>query len=453
MVLTSPSWLPTGAVPAASYFLSNPLYFLSMKASKLVLSNGLRLLIIPMPHLASATVTVWSAVGSRYESRTDSGISHFFEHLAFKGGRRYSSAKAVSEAVDSFGGEFNASTGKENTNFYIKARIDHLDRAFDVLSDIVLSPLLKPVDIKREKGVIKAEIDMYEDTPIRKIDDVYENLVFKGSHLGRDIIGTKQTVDSLIQADFRRHLKNFYHPANMLITVAGGIRRGSVLKLAEQYFGQLPHAPKIKPSSFKSAQQKPQSITKYKKTDQVHLMLGYLGDRLGHPDRYAEAVLASVLGGCMSSRLFAEVREKRGLAYAVKTYTDHYRDTGHFTTYAGVAPVKAAKAISVILKEYQKMTSLKDCHVSNKELKKAKEYLKGRLALSLEDTSTVDGIFGYEELLLGKPFSLRSYYQGIDQVTLADLVRVARRLFQPRRLNLALIGPFKSDLQFRKLLG
>jgi len=373
--------------------------------------------------------------------------------MVFKGGKKYRSAQAVSAAVDSFGGEFNASTSKEFTLFYIKSRVDYREAAFDVLSDIVLSPLLKPADITREKGVIKAEIDMYEDTPVRKIEDIYENLIYQNHTLGRDIIGTKSTVNSISRSDFKSYLKAHYHSSNLLLTIAGGVNQKQVLRLAQKYFGRLPQGQPQPTQAFRTQQSQPQVKLKYKKTDQAHFIIGYRGAPLGHPDRYPEVVLASVLGGGMSSRLFTEVREKRGLAYAVKTYADHYSDTGRFTTYAGVTPAKASDAIRVILKEYQCMSSLNDCKVSSKELKKAQEFLKGRLALSLEDTSRVNSFFGVEELLLGRTRTLAEVYAGVDAVTVPDLVRVARHFFRPERLNFAAIGPFKDENKFTKLLN
>jgi len=423
-----------------------------MKCTKYVLPNGLRLLLIPMPNLESVTVTVWNRVGSRYETPRINGLAHFYEHIVFKGGKKYPTAREVSEAVDSFGGEFNASTGKEITQFYIKSHTDKLENALDILSDIVLSPKLDSEDIAREKGVIKAEIDMYEDTPIRKIEEYYENLLYRGNPLEYDIAGTKQSIDAIGRRDFAKFMTEHYHTGNMLITVAGGTNVRKTKSLVSDYFSQLKKAKLTHPKPFHLKQNRPQLEVKHKKTDQAHFILGYMGYPAGHKDRYSEAVLMSILGGGMSSRLFTEVREKRGLAYAVKTYTDHYSDTGCFSTYAGTTPSQASEAIRTILSEYKKISSIKDCHISGKELRKAKGYLKGQIALSLEDTSAVNQFFGVEELLLGKTRSVREVFTAIDRVTVPEIASFAKRTFVPSRLNLAVLGPFKSESKFEALL-
>lgn len=424
-----------------------------MQCHKTKLKNGLRLLVIPMPSFESATVTIWAGVGSRFETTKNNGIAHFFEHMVFKGGQKYTSAQAVSEAVDAFGGQFNASTGKERTQFYIKAPVAMLEKAFDVLSDIVVTPELNKQEIEKERGVIKAEIDMYEDLPMNKVDEIFENLIYEGSQLEKDVLGTKNSIDAITQANFKRFLHDHYHVDNMLVTVAGGVTPAEAKALAEKYFSGLTKSKKIKPKKFAYKHKTSRLKLVTKKTDQTHLIVGYLGAPHGHPDRYPEAVLSSILGGGMSSRIFTEVREKRGLAYAVKTSADHYADTGCFATYAGVTHKKAGDAIKTILAEYQKMTSTVEAKVSEQELKKAKEYLKGHLALSLESTNAVNSFFGYEELMTGKVRSVEEVYKNIDQVKIEDVVRVAKKFFRPERLNLAIIGPMKSEEKFAKLLS
>jgi len=424
-----------------------------MQCHKTKLANGLRLLTIPMPGFESATVTIWNNVGSRYETAKIEGIAHFFEHMVFKGGQKYPNAQAVSEAIDSFGGQCNASTGKEVTKYYIKAPVAKLEAAFDILSDMLLTPALDKKEIEKERGVIKAEIDMYEDLPMNKVEEIFENLIYEGSQLEKDIIGTKKTVNGITQSDFKRFLRGHYHADNMLVTVAGGVTPRLAKALAEKYFKSLPKSKKIKTQKFTYKHKLPKLRLLYKKTDQTHLVVGYLGAPHGHADRYPEAVLASVLGGGMSSRIFTEVREKRGLAYSVRTDADHYADTGSFTTYAGVTHQKAPEAIKTILAEYQKMTSVNAAKVSEQELKKAKEYLKGHLALSLESTNAVNSFFGFEELMTGQVRSVEEVYKGIDQVQIEDVIRVAKKFFRPERLNLAIIGPFKSEEKFAKLLS
>ncbi len=308
-----------------------------MVIQRSLLKNKLRLLVVPMASSESITVSVWVRTGSRFEEPGVAGISHFLEHMVFKGSKKRPSAMAISEAIDGIGGEFNAGTAKEWTNFYVKTRPVHLKTALDVLSDMVINPLLKESDIKREKGVIIQEINLYEDNPIMKIMDVFENVVYKGSSLSRDVAGSVKTVKNISKNDFLSYRKIHYYPENMLVTVSGSVDPGEVKKLAEEYFSLLTSKGKkpIKPKDVLK-QKKVEVLLKNKSTDQTHLIFGFKGSPLGSPSRYAEAVLAAILGGGMSSRLFTEVREKRGLAYSVKTTPDHALDNGYFASYAGV---------------------------------------------------------------------------------------------------------------------
>ena len=418
------------------------------------LANGIRVITVPVKSLESATLTVWVGVGSRAEEDKIAGLSHFLEHMVFKGSKKRPSAKQIAEAVDAIGGGFNASTSKEWTNFYIKARSGNLDLAFDVLSDMVLNPLLKAEEIEKEKGVIVEEIAMYEDTPMMKIGDVFEQLIFKGDNLGRDTIGTEKSVKSLKKDDFERYRNIHYYTDNIVITAAGGIEEKKVLSLAEKYFSGLKRTGKQEEANynFKPSQRTPQVLLRSKKNEQAHLIMGFLASQRGGRERFTEAVLAAILGGGMSSRLFTEVREKRGLAYSVKTSTERYLDTGEFASYAGVDVPKAEEAIKVILDEHYGLADGKK-KVTEKELKIAKEYIKGHLALSLEDTRDVNSFFGEEELMLGRVETPEQVFAGIDRVSIEDIQMRAKELFVPKRLNLAIIGPFKDQAAFERIVG
>lgn len=422
-----------------------------MKCSKTILKNGLRVLTTHMPTLESATLTVWVATGSRKETQENMGISHFLEHMAFKGGKKYKSAQAVSSAIDAIGGDFNAGTSKEWTNFYVRTRVENIEVAFDVLSDMLLSPSLRKADINREKGVIVEEMNMYEDTPMYKIGDIFENLIFKGNSLGWDIIGTKKTVTNLTRHDFSKYRDNNYKANNMMLTISGGIKEDRVLELSRKYFGELESGGKTEIDKFTPNQKAPQVLLKTKTTDQAHLMLGFLGREMGNEDRYVESVLATILGGGMSSRLFTEVREKRGLAYSVRADVDHSVDTGYFAAHAGLDPKRIEPAVEVILGEFYKIASGKH-GITGVELQKAKEYLKGHIALSLESTKAVNTFFGMEELLLGHLRTPESVFKGIDAVSTKDVVRVARETFDKNKLSLAIIGPYKDKTKFEKLV-
>jgi predicted Zn-dependent peptidase len=405
-----------------------------------------------MPGLESITLTVWVKVGSRWEEDKIAGLSHFLEHMVFKGSSKRPTAKTIAEAVDNMGGEINAATSKEWTNFYIKTRSGNLETAFDILSDMVLHPLLEQKEIDKEKGVILEEMAMHEDTPMFHIGDIFERLIFAGNHLGRDVIGEKEAIKSLTHADFVKYRTTHYDTDNILITVAGGMDEKEVLALAQKYFGEVKTAQKEKHSQFTPQQDKPQVLLQNKKSDQAHLILGFLGFERGNPRKYAEALLTTVLGAGMSSRLFTEVREKRGLAYSVQAEVDHYVDTGYVSAYAGVDLGKIDEAIKVIYAECLKLA--KDAsEISAKELTKAKEYLKGHMALSLEDTRNVNSFFAEQVLFLPKVETPEEVFAKIDAVKIEELYELAREVFVPKKANLAIIGPYEDEERFAKLLS
>jgi predicted Zn-dependent peptidase len=425
-----------------------------MKFSKKVLTNGLRVITVPMPSSESTTVTIWVKTGSRNEDKKLNGISHFLEHMVFKGGKKRPTAKEISETVDSIGAEFNAGTNKDWTNFYIKCRNASIETAFDVLSDMVLTPILDKKEIEREKGTIIQEIAMYEDTPVAKIGDVFEGLSFEGNPLSWEIAGKPESVKRITQSDFLRYREIYYYPENMIVSIAGGVAESVAIKLATKYFQSFnPRTKKgiTSPMQFEFAQTKPGLKVRTKKLDQAHFILGYIGDDRNYEGRFSQAVLAAILGGGMSSRLFIEVRERRGLAYAVRNSMDRYQDTGYFGTYSGTDPVKAEEAIKVILDQFRGLAS-KKYPILPKEFKKAKEYIKGQLALGLEDTGAVGEFFAFQELFNKGVLTPEDVYKKIDKVTTDDVYFEAKKLFVPERLNLAVIGPFKDEKKFVKLL-
>ena len=417
------------------------------------LTSGLKVLVAPMPSLESVTITVWVKTGSRNENKKIAGISHFLEHMVFKGSKKRPTARDISQAVDAIGGEFNAATSKDWTNFYIKASKENAETAMDVLSDMVLNPLLKDEEIEREKGTIVQEIAMYEDTPIMKIGEVFEGLAFAGNQLGEDTAGTPKTVKGIKRSDFTDYRKLHYFPENMLLTISGGISEESALKLAKKYFSEFPSSKTstFKGETFKGRQGNPQVKIQYKDSEQAHFILGFMSDQRGYKNRFAQSVLATVLGGGMSSRLFIEVRERRGLAYAVRTGIERYQDTGYINTYVGTDPKKAEQAIAVVLEQYYGIASGK-FPISNEELAKAKGYIKGQMALSLEDTGSVNSFFGEPMLFLGEALTPEEIFEKIDKVTINELNSEAKRLFVSKNLNLAIIGPFKNKDKFVKLI-
>ena len=423
------------------------------------LSNGLRVVRVPMA-TPTVTVLVMVGVGSRHEDESVAGISHFVEHLVFKGTKKYPTAQAVASAVDAVGATFNAFTSKEFTGFYIKAAAAHTELALDMLSEFLWEAMLRAEDIKRERGVIVEEINMYEDTPIRRIGDVFDQLMYAGHSLGRDIIGTKETVTGVEREDFVKHMQEWYQPKKVVLGLAGDKNKVQsskfkVQSLVEEHFGRkqkgesgAQRARQMK--KFENEQKGPQVRVQYKKTEQAHFALGVRSLERGHKDRYVQAVLTTVLGGNMSSRLFSEVREKRGLAYYVRTGSGSFHETGHVVTNAGVKIDKIDEAIKAVREQYHKMKQAYD--VTAEELEEAKEYLKGQLMIQLEDSQDVAHMFVDSFLLEGKVRTPKEVIEGVEAVTREDVERLAKRIFVASGLNLAVIGPFQEKGRFERLL-
>jgi len=417
------------------------------------LKSGLTVLVAPMPSLESVTITVWVKTGSRNEDPKVAGISHFLEHMVFKGSKKRPTAREISQAVDAIGGEFNAATSKDWTNFHIKASKNNAETAMDVLSDMVINPILAKDEIEREKGTIVQEIAMYEDMPMAKIGEVFEGLVFAGNQLGEDTAGSPKTVKATKREDFIKYRNLHYHPKNMLVTVAGGISEEKALDLINKYFSSIKGQSyrDVQDQVFTIKQKEPQIKLHYKKSEQAHFILGFMGDPRDYKNRFAQSVLANILGGGMSSRLFIEVRERRGLAYAVKTGIERYQDTGYIETYVGTDPNKAEEAIKVVLDQYYGIANGK-LPITKSEIDKAKGNIKGLLALSLEDTEAVNAFFGESYLFLGKALTPEEIFKKVETVTLKDINFEAKKLFVPEKLNLAIIGPFKDKFKFDKII-
>lgn len=415
------------------------------------LINGIRVITVPMPTLESAAVTVFIGVGSRFESTEIAGISHFIEHMAFKGSKTYKTAQEVSEYIDAMGADYNAATSKDWTNFFIKSRAQNLEKSFAVLSDMILDPILDETEIEKERGVILEEIKMQEDTPMDKIGDIFMELVFDGNPLAVDIAGTQKSVNRIKRDDFINFRNMHYFGGNIVITVAGGITSAQVEKLAQTYFGNVGSGLQEVPPLFTNAQYKPKLKVEYKKSEQAHFILGFLGNHRNHPKRYAENVLATILGRGMSSRLFHEIREKRGLAYSVGTSITRFSDTGVFETYAGVDVKRIDEAIAVMLEQHYGISN-SQFPIESGELKKAKEYMKGRIALALEDTVSVCDYFGQRTLFMDSIETPEEIFDKIDAVTIDDLYQSASELFKPEHLNLSVIGPYKDETRFGKLI-
>lgn len=421
-----------------------------MQFSKTIFDNGFRVITIPMPSFESVTVMLMVGAGSRYENKKNNGISHFLEHMAFKGTKRRPSALAISTLIDGIGGEFNAFTGKETTAYYIKAAVPHMDLCMDVISDMLQHSLLDRKEIEKEKGVIMEEINLYEDTPMRKIGDIYEQLLYGDTPMGWDIAGEKDIIKRITKEDFVSYMQSLYSADNMTLVVAGGITSQEVEQMAKKYFGKMKKFKTLRFEKVTEFQQKPEVMLKHKKTEQVHLAMGVRTVPLEHEDHYPLSLLAAIMGGGMSSRLFEEVREKRGLAYYVRTHSDHYQDCGSFVAMAGVDQKKVTDAVKVIRQEFDKIASGKT-PITQEELTKAKEFSKGHLVLELEDSRSVASYYAHQELLEKTIDNPEEVLAKIDGVTLAQVQAVAvKYLKEP--INLAVIGNFEDRQMFAKLL-
>ena len=418
---------------------------------KSTLANGLRILTQTLPGTESITALVLVKAGSRWEDKNINGISHFLEHMFFKGAKKYANARAVSEAIDGVGGEFNAFTGKEYAGYYIKVAKTHADLALSVLADMMLHARFDQEEIEKERGVIMEEFNMYQDTPMYQVGWDFEGGLFGDQPLGWDEVGTRDVIAALQREDFVRYKEELYVPENMVLAMAGAIEHEAAKEMIERYFPMEMEKARREMKPYNQGVKGASQVTlKTKKTEQAHLVCGVFGRPALHPDRYVLKVMASLLGGNMSSRMFQAVREDKGLAYYISSSEDSYLDTGTFYTRAGVNVDQIDLAIRAILEEYRKIASEE---VSLEELTKAKEYLKGKLTLSLEDSETVAQLMAQHELLYDGVKTFDEVAAAIDAVTIADVRRVAGELFKPGAFHLAVIGPYEDKERFEKLIA
>lgn len=416
---------------------------------KKVLPNGLTLLMVPIETAASVTMSIFVKAGSRYEESKFNGISHFLEHLHFKGSKKYPSAKKLSETVDSIGGEFNANTGKEHTQYFIRAAYEHTDLVFNVLSDMLQNPLFDEKELQREKGVIIEEINMYKDNPPIHVESLFEDMMWPDCALGKDIAGTPDVIRSITRKDVLDYRDKYYQPGNIILAIAGQFDQDRVedhvcrlwLNRPSKKFGTY------KPVVYKQA--KPRLIVRKKNTEQAHMIVGFRAYPYKSKNNYPLRLLSAVLGGGMSSRLFIRVRERLGLAYYVSTSFNSYLDAGNFVIQAGLKVASAPKALEVILDELRKV---KKDGVRPAELKKAKEYIKGKVALAMEDPHDKLEWYLGQEAFMGKIKTIKQTFEELEKVTLDDVKRVANDVIKNESLNLAIIGPFEDKSIFEKRL-
>ncbi len=420
-----------------------------MHIEQSVLTNGLKVIQVDTGSFPSCTALLLVGTGSRFENTKNNGIAHFFEHMAFKGSKRYPSSLRMTSTIEALGGVFNAFTGKEYTGYWIKAPLSHIATVVDVIADMIQHPLLVSQEIEREKGVIIEEINMYEDTPQDKVGDVYESLLYKNNPLGYDTIGTKQSVGSATRDTFLEFISSYYKPNNAVLVVAGGLQKAeqkpnqkSIPLLAKEQFESWTQGKTASyiPVDVHSMQTRARHEWMRKRSEQAHLVLGYPALNRYDPRRYSLSVLAALLGGGMSSRLFHELRERRGLCYYIGTSHELYHDAGSLYTRAGVPtdPKKIQEAIRVIREEHYQM---RDKGPKKVELNRAKELIKGHLLLSLEDSFDTAYFVGKQALFETKMHTPQEILEKIDAVTASDVIIIAKEVIQMQKENIAFIGP------------
>jgi predicted Zn-dependent peptidase len=417
---------------------------------KTTLKNGLRIVVVPQKGSQTVTALALVGTGSKYEIKDTSGISHFLEHMYFKGTEKRPSPLTVAETMDKLGGVFNAFTSEEYTGYYAKVAFSQAEIALEWVADIYLNSLLPAREMEKEREVIIEEINMYLDTPMLYVGELWKTLLYGDQPAGWDVLGTKESVSRISRRQLFDYMKSQYVAGNTIVCLSGKVSLFQARNMVKKYFsGIKPSENRQKPAVLER-QRKPESISRFKETDQTHLALGVRTFySVFHPQKYAAELLGVTLGGMMSSRLFSEIRERLGLAYYVRTTVEADTDTGYLATTTGVDNSRVEKAIKSILKEYKRISKTK---VPAAELKKAKENLKGKLSISLESSDAKAFFYAGQELLEKRIMTPQEIFKKIDKVSASDILKVAKDVFREDRLNLALIGPFKNKEKFRKLL-
>lgn len=413
------------------------------------LPNGLRVVTIPLHDTQAVAVYVLTKVGSRYETRAINGVSHFIEHLMFKGTTKRPTTLDISKLLDGVGASYNAFTSKDCTGYYVKMNHEHTELALDVVSDMLRHSLFDPKEIERERGVIVEEIKMYDENPIMAIEDLFEGAVFGDHHqLGWNIAGPQSVIKKVSRAALLKYRDQYYHAGNMWVVVAGKLNPNINQQILKYFRGvkSKPRTPKFKPYRHAVS---PAVVLKHKDLEQVQIGLGMKS--FSYTDNHLPALqlLSVILGGNMSSRLFIQVRERRGLAYSVSASPNPYEDTGCFMIHAGLEKGRLAEALKVIIAEIKKM---KTARVSAVELSRAKEFIRGKTILGLEDSDSLASWYGRQSLFNKQSRSPEEALAKFAKVTAADIQAVAKQLFKPANMKLAIVGPFKDPKPWAKII-
>jgi len=415
---------------------------------KTTLDNGLRIITATMPHTNSVSLCIFIGVGSRYETEAEAGISHFVEHLCFKGTPRRVTAKEIAEEIEGVGGILNGGADKELTVYWCKVTQSHFLRALDVLVDMLLHSKFDSQDIERERQVIIEEINMDKDSPSQRVDMLIEELLWPGHPLGRDIAGSKESVAGITRDMMLDYLHGWYSPDNTVVTIAGNVQHREVVTAVSQALGNWTNNRQRSGYLAYGEQQNPRLQVEKRDTEQAHLCLALPGVSVFHPKRFTLDLLNVILGEGMSSRLFTEIRDRLGLAYSIHSYVEHFLDSGSVTVYAGVEPKNLSIAIKAIVEQLSQLREIPP----ESELSKAKEMSKGRLLLRMEDSRSVAGWVGGQEVLIGHILSVDQVISIIDAITAEELKQLARELLVGNQLRLAVVGPVTRDEPLEELL-
>lgn len=423
--------------------------------TKKVLPNGIRLILAPLQESQTATIIVMFGAGSRYETPETNGMAHFLEHMFFQGTEKRPEDHDITRALDGLGAEYNAFTGKDHTAYYVKVAHEKLPVAVDVLSDYLLHSKFDAVELEKEKGVIVEEINMYEDNPVMYIHDVFETKMFEGNSLGWEIAGSRDTVRAMERSKLLDYYRTHYRGDNAVIVLTGRIDEATE-KLVSEAFAGLPGQPKEQAyppqfsfPTFTFTQNQPRVNLVYRDSEQAQLMLGFPGFSFFDKEEIPTHVLSTILGGNMSSRLFVAIREKQSLAYSVQTGVSAFQDAGYFSIQAGLDKSRVETAIKVIREELDRI--VRD-GIDDEELQRAKDYLVGKLSITLEDTSSLANWYAEQETLTNRTLTPEQKFDLLRAVTKEQVQALAKRLFDINKATLAIIGPYKSDKPFYDLL-
>jgi predicted Zn-dependent peptidase len=411
-------------------------------------ANGLRLITAPMPHTRSVAVSIYVGAGSRYETAPEAGISHFIEHLCFKGTAKRPQPQLISDAIEGVGGILNAATDREYTVYYAKVAQPHLALALDVLTDLVQAPLFEADELEKERKVVLEELASVADSPGQQADLLLDQLLWPEQPLGRDVAGTNESVSGLTRETVLDYFSRQYVPNNIVVSVAGAIDEDEVNALVDKSLGSMALGAPQPYFPAQNGQTEPQCSVLFKRSEQTHVAMGLHALSLQDPNRHALDLVSVLFGESMSSRLFMELRERKGLCYDVNSYVSHFLDAGSFGVYAAVDPSNGRQAVTALMQELRRLEE----GIPEEELHKARELSKGRLLLRMEDTRAVSGWLGGQEILTREILSPEEVVQRLDLLTADDLTRVVQCMLRREKLNLAIVGPHRSERRFLPLL-